>query len=283
MVGYNILHLRKPLIKDPKFLTGFHDQICAFDYQEKNSDEKDCSFLNHALDDDDDDEEDEDIVDDEVVTNEPQDVAERTIYWESQESLLQEILERYSSSGVKFRKEINRHVEMATDSNFCDCPNPKLTGCSNCLRRRLVNQLCNKGFNAKLCTSKWSRTPKIPGGMHEYIEVIASTEGRKKQIPLLIEIGFQDEFMMAKACDEYCALINQLPKIYIGKPEHLNAIVHVVCDAAKRSTTEKKVHMGPWRKRSFMQMKWSASNEKSKQREMNTGKSLETSLEVAVY
>ncbi|KAL2520245.1 hypothetical protein Fot_24168 [Forsythia ovata] len=117
--------------------------------------------------------------------------------------------------------------------------------------------------------------------MHEYIEVIASTEGRKKQIPFLIEIGFQDEFMMAKACDEYSALINQLPKIYIGKPEHLNAIIHVVCDAAKKSTMEKKVHMGPWRKRSFMQMKWSASNEKSKQRETNTLNSLKTVLQVA--
>ncbi|KAL2497470.1 Protein of unknown function (DUF506) [Abeliophyllum distichum] len=279
MVGYNILLLQgKALKKEHKFLVSFHGQICVLDYEKKNSDEKYCSFLNHALNDDDDDDDidddddddNDDIDDDEGVKTEPQDAAERTIYWESQESSLQEILERYSSSCSKLRKEINRHVDLVRESNFCDCPNSKLTGCAKCLRRRLVNQLSNKGFNAKICTSKWRRTPKIPGGMHEYIEVIASTEGRKKQIPLLIEIGFQDEFMMAKACDEYSALINQLPKIYIGKPEHLNAIIHVVCDAAKKSTMEKKVHMGPWRKRTFMQMKWSASNENSKQRETNT-------------
>lgn len=87
MVGYNILHQRQPLKKDHKFLTSFHDQISVIDYQKQNSDEKHCSFFNHALDDDDD--EDEDIDDDEGVTNEPQDVAERTIFWESQESLLQ--------------------------------------------------------------------------------------------------------------------------------------------------------------------------------------------------
>lgn len=87
MVGYNILHQRQPLKKDHKFLTSFHDQISVIDYQKQNSDEKHCSFFDHALDDDDD--EDEDINDDEGVTNEPQDVAERTIFWESQESLLQ--------------------------------------------------------------------------------------------------------------------------------------------------------------------------------------------------
>jgi uncharacterized protein (TIGR01615 family) len=77
----------------------------------------------------------------------------------------------------------------------------------------------------------------------------------------LIEIEFRDQFKMAKACDEHKKLIELLPETYIGKPEHLNAIVRVMCDAAKRSTAEKKIHMGPWRKRSFMQMKWSASHE----------------------
>lgn len=89
----------------------------------------------------------------------------------------------------------------------------------------------------------------------------AKSQGKKKKIKFLIEIEFRDEFKMAKACDEHKKLIEQLPETYIGKPEHLNAIVRIMCDAAKRSTTEKKIHMGPWRKKSFMKMKWSASHE----------------------
>ena len=90
-----------------------------------------------------------------------------------------------------------------------------------------------------------------------------STQSRKKKITFLIELGFQDEFKMAKASDEYHALTDQLPEIFIGKSDHLNAIVRVICDAGKRSTAEMKMHLGPWRKRSFMQRKWSASQEKS--------------------
>jgi uncharacterized protein (TIGR01615 family) len=100
----------------------------------------------------------------------------------------------------------------------------------------------------------------IHAGTHEYIEVIASTSSRKKQTPFLIELEFRDQFKIAKACDKYHKLITQLPEFYVGKPDYLNAIVRVVCDAAKRSMKEKKMHMGPWRKRSFMQMKWSGSS-----------------------
>lgn len=100
-------------------------------------------------------------------------------------------------------------------------------------------------------------------GKHEYIDVVVSTQGKRRKIRFLVEIDFRDEFMMPKACDKYKKLIDQLPEVYIGKPEHLNAIVRVICDAAKRSTAERNIHMGPWRKRSFMQMKWSASCESS--------------------
>ena len=97
-------------------------------------------------------------------------------------------------------------------------------------------------------------------GKHEYIEVLVSTSGRKKQIPYLIELEFSDQFEIAKACEDYRRLISQLPKYYIGKADYLNAIVGVLCESAKISMKEKKIHMGPWRKRSFMQMKWSSSS-----------------------
>lgn len=118
----------------------------------------------------------------------------------------------------------------------------------------------------------------IPPGTHEFIEVIASTQSRKKQVPFLIELEFRNQFKMAKACEEYDNLVNQLPEIYIGKPEHLNSIVGVVCDAAKKSTEEKRIHMGPWRKRSFMQKKWSVSSSRVLNESLSSPSSNELSL-----
>jgi len=97
-------------------------------------------------------------------------------------------------------------------------------------------------------------------GSHEYIEVIASTTTRKKQVRFLIELELKEQFQIAKAGEEYQKLVSCLPEFYVGKPEYLTAIVRVVCDAAKKSMKEKKMYLAPWRKSSFMQMKWSGFN-----------------------
>lgn len=89
------------------------------------------------------------------------------------------------------------------------------------------------------------------------MEVIRSTSSRKKQIPYLVEVEFRDQFEIAKPCEEYRKLLSLLPEYYIGKVDYLNAVVRIVCGAAKRSMKEKKIHMGPWRETSFMLMKWS--------------------------
>ncbi|XP_022719807.1 uncharacterized protein LOC111277674 [Durio zibethinus] len=194
--------------------------------------------------------------------NKPNHPFQHTLYWESQEALLQEILERYILIGSKLRHEICRIIEVAKETEFCSCIKPSIDGCPNCLRERVITLLCDRGVNAALCISKWKDTKKYPGGIHEYIEVIASTQGGKKQIPFVIELEFREQFEIAKACDEYSKLVEQLPECYVGKADYLNAIVGVMCDAAKRSMEEKKLHMGPWRKRGFMQMKWSNSAER---------------------
>ncbi|KAA3487066.1 Leucine-rich repeat structural protein ORF147 [Gossypium australe] len=221
--------------------------------------------------------------------NESNDSIQHTLYWESQQALLQlhedvmlkieyrnqseirvalqEILERYMLIGSKLRQEVNGTIEEAKETEFCSCINQYQTlsfdiGCINCLRKRVINLLCQKGLKATLCVSKWKHTKNYPAGSHEYIEVMASTQGRKKQIPLVIELEFRDQFEIAKACDEYMKLVDKLPLCYVGKTEYLNPIVGVMCDAAKRSMEERKLHMGPWRKRSFMQMKWSGTSER---------------------
>lgn len=193
-------------------------------------------------------------------SNDP--IIQHTLYWESQEALLQEILERFISIGSRLRQQICGIIEEARETKFCSCTTPSIDGCPNCLRKRVITLLCDTGLNATLCVSKWKHTKKHPGGTHEYIEVITSTQGRKKQIPFVIELEFRDQFEIAKACDEYKKLVEQLPVCYVGKADYLKAIVGVMCGAAKRSMEEKKLHMGPWRKRSFMQMKWSNTSER---------------------
>lgn len=84
---------------------------------------------------------------------------------------------------------------------------------------------------------------------------------KTKQIPVLIELELRDQFQIARANEEYKKLVSMLPEFYVGRPEYLNGIIRVMCEAAKRSMKEKKIHMGPWRKSSFMQMKWSCLNE----------------------
>ncbi|KAJ0085158.1 uncharacterized protein LOC116121398 [Pistacia vera] len=188
------------------------------------------------------------------------DLEEKIIYWETQEALLQEILERNSLTGQKLRQEVMRIVELSREREFCRCSKPSSNGgCTHCLRRLVVNLLRDKGFNASLCTSQWKRTKKYPGGRHEYIEILTIASGRTKQLPLVVELEFRDQFEIAKACDEYGKLVAQLPEFYIGKPKYLSTIVRILCEAAKKSLKEKKIHMGPWRKRSFMEMKWSYS------------------------
>ncbi|XP_031111564.1 uncharacterized protein LOC116015595 [Ipomoea triloba] len=218
----------------------------------------DCDDNCVAVDDDDDEAE--------AAGNESQSSMVRSLYWESQEALLQEILENYKLSGTKVREGIYKIIErVTTTNNCCECPLPRLESCAKCLRLRAVNELRNKGFTATLCTSKWNQTEKKLGGRHEYIEVMVSTQGRKKQVPLVIELNLRDEFKMGKSCEEYCRMVEQLPQVYIGKGEYLNAIVRAVCDAAKKSASEQRIHMGPWRKTNFMLMKWSpaASVEKT--------------------
>ncbi|KAJ6859615.1 hypothetical protein NC652_041792 [Populus alba x Populus x berolinensis] len=168
------------------------------------------------------------------LTNNLHDPMERALYWESQDALLQGVLERYSSIGSKLRQE---HL---------------------------------------FAHRSGKNTRKHPGGKHEYVEIIAGTVGRKKPIPYLIELEFRDQFEIAKASDEYRNLVALLPEYYVGKADYLNAIVGILCDAAKRSMKEKKIHMGPWRKRSFMQMKWSNCSER-RSVDKSSGKSFPSS------
>ncbi|KAJ8629479.1 hypothetical protein MRB53_022802 [Persea americana] len=87
--------------------------------------------------------------------------------------------------------------------------------------------------------------------MHEYIDVVIQLKDQKKEVRFVVELEFRAEFEMAKICQDYSKLVNRLPESYVGKFEHLNAFVRVICIAGTREEGRGK--------REFMQMKWSGS------------------------
>lgn len=80
---------------------------------------------------------------------------------------------------------------------------------------------------------------------------------------MVIELNFRAEFEMARSNEEYNQLINRLPEVFVGKAERLKALIKILCSAAKECMKEKKMHLGPWRKRKYMQSKWVGTCEKT--------------------
>ncbi|CAL5406514.1 unnamed protein product [Camellia sinensis] len=91
---------------------------------------------------------------------------------------------------------------------------------------------------------------------HTYLEVLDNSNSKKKELRVVIELNFRAEFEMAKANEEYNRLIFRLPEVFVGKPERLQALIKILCSAAKKCMKDKKMHMGPWRKHKYMQAKW---------------------------
>ncbi|KAG9457150.1 hypothetical protein H6P81_001658 [Aristolochia fimbriata] len=180
-------------------------------------------------------------------------------FWQAQHSLLQELLSRGSSTGSILSGEVREAIEMARETGTpCRCNKLSQNGCSSCLRQFIIDHIRGLGYDAAFCTCAWKPSRDIPGGKHDFIDVVIPAAGSGDRY--VIEPEFRSEFEMGKACNRYRKLILDLPEFYVGKPEHLSAVVRVICDAGKRSMKDSKMHMGPWRKRKFMQMKWAGPN-----------------------
>ncbi|XP_068651597.1 uncharacterized protein [Aristolochia californica] len=184
-------------------------------------------------------------------------------FWKDQESLLQEVLARGSSIESSLSRAVRQAKEMVTETGVCHCNTLNPNSCDGCLREAIIDHLRALGYDAAFCTSLWKASRDMPGGKHEFIDVVIHATERKKESRYVIEPEFRAEFEMAKACDHYRKLMLELPECYVGKPEHLSAMVRLICNAGKRSMRERKMHMGPWRKRKFMQMKWSGPYRRS--------------------
>ncbi|KAK6932571.1 Protein of unknown function PDDEXK-like [Dillenia turbinata] len=196
-----------------------------------------------------------DVGDEDVEQSES--VEERKAFWESQHQLLQGTLYRSSSLETKIRKATKEALkDIKMRDNICRCERPVANGCRNCLIGEISCRLRNAGFNCSICKTKWKSSPYIPSGEHTFLDVIDSSNPKKGEIRIIIELNFRAEFEMARARPEYNELISRLPEVYVGKVERLSSLIKILCSAAKKCMKENKMHLGPWRKQKYMQAKW---------------------------
>ncbi|KAG6395168.1 hypothetical protein SASPL_145807 [Salvia splendens] len=118
------------------------------------------------------------------------------------------------------------------------------------LRKIVTDGLISLGYNASLCKSKWDKSPSIPAGEYEYIDVVV--EGER----VIIDVDFRSEFEIARSTSSYKAILQSLPYIFVGKTDRLIQIVAIASEAARQSLKKKGMHIPPWRKADYMKSKW---------------------------
>ncbi|CAK9135616.1 unnamed protein product [Ilex paraguariensis] len=126
---------------------------------------------------------------------------------------------------------------------------------ASCIRFSLVKLLRLSGFDAAVCASKWQGSGKVPGGDHEYIDVLSCNDtGRSER--LIIDIDFRSHFEIARAVDTYDRMLNSLPVVYVGSLTKLNQLLQVMVEAARSSLKQNSMPLPPWRSLAYLQAKW---------------------------
>ncbi|XP_057522008.1 uncharacterized protein LOC130802125 isoform X1 [Amaranthus tricolor] len=131
------------------------------------------------------------------------------------------------------------------------------TGLCNgsCIRYALVKLLRSSGYDAAVCSSKWQGCNKVPGGDHEYVQVVnylndGSTEHT------IIDIDFRSHFEIARAVESYDKILKSLPVAFVGSLTKLKQFLQVMVEAARVSLKQNSMPLPPWRSLAYLQAKW---------------------------
>ncbi|OVA05927.1 Protein of unknown function DUF506 [Macleaya cordata] len=126
---------------------------------------------------------------------------------------------------------------------------------ASCIRFSLVKLLRLSGYDAAVCSSKWQNRGKIPGGDHEYIDVVIHRDNGISE-RLVIDIDFRSHFEIARAVESYDGLLNSLPVVYVGTMPKLKQYLQVMVEAARCSLKQNSMPLPPWRSFAYLQAKW---------------------------
>ncbi|CAL9201418.1 unnamed protein product [Musa hybrid cultivar] len=127
----------------------------------------------------------------------------------------------------------------------------EVVGSTKGAKRRVVSLLRKKGLDAGLCKSSWERADRVPGGYHEYIDVIARGGAR-----YIVDINLAAEFEIARPTTDYVMLLRVLPTVFVGSRDLLERVVKLMCAAATESIRGAGMHVPPWRRREYVRAKW---------------------------
>ncbi|XVF83686.1 hypothetical protein PTKIN_Ptkin16aG0510500 [Pterospermum kingtungense] len=125
---------------------------------------------------------------------------------------------------------------------------------ASCIRYSLVKLLRLSGYDAAVCTSSWQGSGKVPGGDHEYIDVVNYNNGSSER--LIIDIDFRSHFEIARAVDCYDRILNSLPVVYVGSLTTLKQLLQLMVEAARSSLKQNSMPFPPWRSLAYLQSKW---------------------------
>ncbi|KAG0450416.1 hypothetical protein HPP92_026704 [Vanilla planifolia] len=131
----------------------------------------------------------------------------------------------------------------------------------SCIRQSLVKLLRLNGYDAALCISTWQGFGNVPGGDHEYIDVILNDKVGSSD-RLIIDIDLRSHFEIARAVESYNAVMNSLPIIFVGSMAKLNQLLQIMVDAAKYSLNQHSMPLPPWRSLPYLQAKWQSDYER---------------------
>ncbi|EEF31539.1 conserved hypothetical protein [Ricinus communis] len=128
---------------------------------------------------------------------------------------------------------------------------------ASCIRFSLVKLLRLAGYDAAVCVSRWQGSSKVPGGDHEYVDVVngnINIGGSSER--LIIDIDFRSHFEIARAVDSYDRILKSLPVVYVGSLNRLKQYLQVMVEAAKSSLKQNSMPLPPWRSLAYLQAKW---------------------------
>lgn len=126
---------------------------------------------------------------------------------------------------------------------------------ASCIRFSLVKLLRRSGYDAAVCTTKWQGSGKVPGGDHEYIDVVSYNSTATSE-RLIIDIDFRSHFEIARAVDSYDRVLNSLPVVYVGSLTRLEQFLKIMVEAARCSLKQNSMPLPPWRSLAYLQAKW---------------------------
>ncbi|GLJ05052.1 hypothetical protein SUGI_0010170 [Cryptomeria japonica] len=158
----------------------------------------------------------------------------------------------------------------------------------SCIRQLLVKNLKLAGYDAALCKVKWNNSGRVPGGEHEYIDVVADRSSETSD-RIIIDTDFRSQFEIARPVSHYQATLKLLPVIFIDKALKLEQILQIMCKAAKCSLKQNAMPVPPWRTLEYTKAKWFSAYQRcinsreedhivSKHREVSCSKRCEEQL-----